>query len=211
MAGTKAYFDGLASVYDEEAAAVGWVANDALRGELAGIPAPASVLDLACGTGHTLAALRQVFPGARLMGVDVSPAMAAAARSAVAGTEVVVGDVTAVVDTWDRRFDLVTAVGGLEFVPDLPDVLAGMERLVRPGGRLIVTYEPLLDGPGAQGEAVTVTPAGHGAAITTFRWTPDMVAEALADWTWVADHEVDAYQRDGVPVRYRLVHVRRPG
>ncbi|WP_235909580.1 methyltransferase domain-containing protein [Goekera deserti] len=56
---------------------------------------PAVVVDLGCGEGALAAALAARWPAARVTGVDLSPAMlAAAARHAVAGrVDFVAGDV----------------------------------------------------------------------------------------------------------------------
>lgn len=50
-------------------------------------PGPARVVDLGCGAGSAMPALRARFPGAALRGVDGSPAMLAKARAADFDTE----------------------------------------------------------------------------------------------------------------------------
>lgn len=51
-------------------------------------PAPASVLDVGCGAGHGLGALRRVWPAARLDGLEWSAPLAALARWRVRGASV---------------------------------------------------------------------------------------------------------------------------
>jgi SAM-dependent methyltransferase len=101
-----------------------------------------SFLDLGCGTGTLLCALRALHPGWRLAGVDVSPGMLAVARAKPGSGGVL----------WARarlpgplpfteRFDVVGAFyDTLNHLPDL-DALAATFRtvaaLLRPGGLLV--------------------------------------------------------------------------
>ncbi len=77
---------------------------------------PAVVLDLGCGEGSGTAALARRWPGARVIGVDSSPEMLAAAARAGAGVEFVLGDVR----RWapDGPVDLVVSNAVLHWVPD---------------------------------------------------------------------------------------------
>jgi trans-aconitate methyltransferase len=207
----RTYFDALAAIYEEEADAVGWSANDALAEILVGLDPPESVLDLACGTGFTLQVVQRAFPRAAAVGVDIAPAMAEAARRNAPGAQIVVEDLVAFVARRPQVFDLVTAVGGLEFVPDLPAVLDAIRALVAPGGHLVFTYEPVLAGSVHQAAALTAVDAPTGGAVTTFRWAPDQVDVPAAGWTTVSHATVVAYERDGLPVTYGVVHARRYG
>lgn len=67
-------------------------------------PAPGRVLDAGCGLGHGLVALRRLWPGAALYGVEWSLPMAWLARRRVRGAEVRRGDMWA--GGWEG-FDLV--------------------------------------------------------------------------------------------------------
>ncbi len=206
----RAYFDGLAAIYEDEAVAVGWSVNEVVAEELAGLDPPAMVLDLACGTGVTLRLLQRAFPDAELTGVDLSPAMAEIARTQIPEAHVIVDEVTHFVARSPQEFELVTSVGGLEFVPDLPQLLVGMKKLVAPGGHLIATYEPIVEGSGQQSEAMVTIPVGGGVVVTTHRWPPEEVAASLADWTLIGHRTLPAYERDGLQVTYGLLHARRP-
>ncbi|HSP60390.1 MAG TPA: methyltransferase domain-containing protein [Ornithinimicrobium sp.] len=95
---------------------------------------PERVVDLGCGPGRGLLVLARRWPGAEVVGVDASPAMVAAARSA--GATAQVGDVRAWAraDGDHRPVDLLVTTATLQWVPGhlelLPDLLGG----VRPGG-----------------------------------------------------------------------------
>ena len=223
MARARAYFDAFAAEYDEAAAEAGWAPNDLLADALTGLAPVHAALDVACGTGATLEVVHGAFPAAALTGVDVSEAMLERARERVPAATLVRADAATyarleasraasrAVTRADAGFDLVTAVGGLEFTTDLPAVLADLRRLVRPGGHLVVTYEPVIAGWDPQQAKVETNLGSNGLELTTVRWDPDDVLPGFADWIEVRSTDVAAYRRDGVPAVYHWLHVRRPG
>lgn len=77
---------------------------DALRGLDQVVPTPARVLDAGCGLGHGLAALKAVWPRARLHGVEWSPLLARLAVWRCPGAHIQRGDMWAV--SW-AAYDLV--------------------------------------------------------------------------------------------------------
>ena len=101
----------------------GWSANQRARDLLAPLGlAPARVLDLGAGTGQTAVVLRELFPAAALTLVDPSPGMLALARGKVPDAEVVAADAESFLRARDGEWDLVTAIGFLELLPDLFEV-----------------------------------------------------------------------------------------
>lgn len=90
-------------------------------------------LDLCCGHGNVAAGL--VAAGARVTGLDFSPAMLDMARAAVPEARFVEGDAMALSFS-DATFDAVTIGFGMPHVPDPPVVLAEARRVLRPGGRI---------------------------------------------------------------------------
>ena len=115
------------------------------------------VLDLACGTGATsLLAAQAVAPGGRVIGVDLSEAMLERARGKAsrAGLGDVLefrhGDMLAT-GFPDGSFDAVVCVFGLVLVPDMEGLVRELWRMVKPGGRLVITtwgprlWAPMLD------------------------------------------------------------------
>lgn len=121
-------------------------ANDALR--LAALPAGARILDVATGPG-TLALLA-ASTGATISAIDFSPTMIAnlhrRARDAGATIDARLGDGQALPfadDIYDGAFSMF----GLMFFPDRARGLQEMRRVLRPGGRAVVSSWAPFDGP----------------------------------------------------------------
>lgn len=103
------------------------------------------VLDVACGTGILLRRLVDQVPGAEAYGVDASEDMLAQARAALKGrphvhverVEVGTGE-TASLPFAQESFDLITCTNALHDMPDPVATLAGLRRLLAPGGQLVV-------------------------------------------------------------------------
>ena len=90
-------------------------------------------LDLCCGQGNVAAGL--VKAGARVTGLDFSPAMLKMARASVPEAHFIEGDAMSLYFE-DQTFDAVTIGFGMPHVPDPPKVVAEAHRVLRPGGRL---------------------------------------------------------------------------
>lgn len=93
------------------------------------------ILDVACGTGNaTIPAART---GARVTGLDLTPAMLAKARERGAGLAIdwVEGDAEELPFP-DESFDVVLSSFGCMFAPRHTVVAGEMTRILRPGGRL---------------------------------------------------------------------------
>ncbi|BCV21428.1 bifunctional demethylmenaquinone methyltransferase/2-methoxy-6-polyprenyl-1,4-benzoquinol methylase UbiE [Moorella sp. Hama-1] len=100
-------------------------------------------LDVCCGTGMlSLELARKVAPGGRVVGLDFSPAMLQVARQRLADShydrsvELVEGNALELPFA-DNTFDCATIAFGLRNLPDVKRGLAEMQRVVRPGGRVV--------------------------------------------------------------------------
>ena len=122
-----------------------------LLGDLAG----KSVLHLACSTcdeGITMA-----LAGASVVGVDISPTHVrighAKADALGADVRIRVGDMMNL-DNNLRDFDLAyISTGGICWVPDLDDWLAGVRKVLVPGGSLLISeHHPIWEIMGVVGE-----------------------------------------------------------
>jgi demethylmenaquinone methyltransferase/2-methoxy-6-polyprenyl-1,4-benzoquinol methylase len=108
----------------------------------AGVQRGARVLDLACGTGSLTRDLaRRAGPEGRVLGVDFSGEMLAAARrKPLSNVEYRVGDATsldAVSGFEEGSFDAATIAYGARNIPDLDALFGEMSRAVRAGGRVV--------------------------------------------------------------------------
>ncbi len=108
-----------------------------------------SLIDVACGTGIVARIGRErLGQSARIVGVDVSPAMLNVARTVDPSIDWREGNATDLpID--EERFSLLTCHQGLQFMPDKAAVVREMRRVLAPRGRLAVaTFRPLEDLPG---------------------------------------------------------------
>lgn len=100
-------------------------------------PEADSLLEVGCGTGFVLSALRDAFPGMRLVGSDVSPLGLAVARGRLP-PEVELVELDARRLGYTDAFDVVCALDVLEHVEEDDEVLAGMFSAARPRGGALV-------------------------------------------------------------------------
>lgn len=90
-----------------------------------------AILDLGCGDGRLTRGLEQA--GASVLGTDASPDMVAAARAL--GLEVELHDARAL--PFHDRFDAVFSNAVLHWIHELDQVVAGVVRALKPGGRFV--------------------------------------------------------------------------
>jgi ubiquinone/menaquinone biosynthesis C-methylase UbiE len=103
------------------------------------------VLDVACGTGILLQRLLTPVPGVEAYGVDASEDMLTQARAALKDKPhvhlecVKIGTAeTANLPYAKETFDLITCTNALHDMPEPVATLAGLRRLLAPGGQLVV-------------------------------------------------------------------------
>ena len=95
------------------------------------------VLDLGCGSGWLATLCAEA--GARVVACDIAPAGVAAARARYPQSgSFVVGDAYAVGLT-SNVADVIVLSEVLEHLDDIPTALGELKRLLRPGGRVMVT------------------------------------------------------------------------
>jgi len=140
------------------------------------------VLELACGTGLVTRALRgRMAPGARLVATDLSPAMLAYAREQLQGEAIEWREADALrLPFDDTAFDALVCGFGLMFLPDRGAALREWRRVLRPGGRLLLTvWDRIEDNPHALVFAQLIESMFPGDPEMKFR-TPYELADAAA-------------------------------
>ena len=161
---TRAFYDKISSVYDLLAEHSEGPVRQAGLDKLA--PAAGErVLEIGYGTGHCLVQLAvAVGPEGKVFGIDLSEGMRARARERVEKEHVIdrvelsCGDATRLPYP-DGSMDAVFVSFTLELfdTPEIPQVLAGCKRVLRPGGRIGV---------------VAITKEGkEGFAVEAYEWT----------------------------------------
>jgi SAM-dependent methyltransferase len=93
------------------------------------------MLDVGCGTGFVLAALREALPGVRLTGGEPSADHLALARRRLPHVELIELDI---VEPQRRAFDVVGAFDVLEHIADDDRALRGLFDATTPGGGAIL-------------------------------------------------------------------------
>ena len=111
------------------------IEHPAMRMLLDPLP-PARALDAACGTGRYSRYLAE--RGHRVIGVDRSPAMLAKAREKLPGSEFREGDLEAL-PLASASVDLAVCALALVHLPEVGHAIAELARVVRPGGRVIIS------------------------------------------------------------------------
>ena len=99
------------------------------------------VIDVGCGPGFFVTELlERVGPEGSVVGLDLSPDMLAVAtkRAGNARNVEFIESAAAPLPVADASFDRALSVQVLEYVDDVPGVLRELQRVLRPGGRLVV-------------------------------------------------------------------------
>ncbi|MEQ3749230.1 MAG: class I SAM-dependent methyltransferase [Celeribacter sp.] len=130
-----------APIYDRTFGAVTRKGRRAAVGYINGLAPASDVLEVGVGTGL---ALPHYAEGLRVTGVDFSDEMLAKAKSRV--TELRLQPVVALrqmdarmLDFADDSFDAVAAMHMISVVPEPEQVMSEMVRVLKPGGKLVVT------------------------------------------------------------------------
>lgn len=104
-----------------------------LLGDVAGM----RILDAGCGSGPTASAM--IERGAEVSGFDLSTAMIEIARRALPETDLRVHDLADPLPWDDASFDVAVASLVLHYLPDWSGPLSELRRVLKPGGRLLVS------------------------------------------------------------------------
>ena len=136
----------------------------------------ARVLDVGCGGGLLSEAMAR--EGARVLGLDLSPALIDIAKlhrleamqgGAVLDLDYRVQPVEALADAEPGTFDAITCMEMLEHVPEPGSILEACARLLKPGGRLVVS-------------TINRTPAAFALAIVGAEYVAGLLPKGTHDY-----------------------------
>ena len=131
----KAFYEDVWAELPEDPKPWAWERRRALL--LAEVEPGQRVLDLGCGAGRFIAALQDA--GADPVGVEIAEAALERARRNVPGAELHALAADGAIPLEDASVDLVWCSEVLEHVPDTAGLLSEARRVLRTGGRLLVT------------------------------------------------------------------------
>jgi malonyl-CoA O-methyltransferase len=140
-------FENAASTYDRAAVLQREVCARALeRLDLLKLD-PGAIIDAGCGTGFAAKALRERYPRATLVGLDIAPAMLYAARSGIPIWRKLTGSSRQVFVCGDNErlplrpgcADMLWSNLAFQWASDLAAVFRECQRVLRPGGLLTFT------------------------------------------------------------------------
>ncbi len=99
---------------------------------------PVEVLDVGCGPGNSTEVLAKRYPDARILGIDSSPEMVAAASHCHPDLEFRLCDAGRELAQLDRQFDVVFSNACIQWIPDHPMLLKNLLGLLKKDGVLAV-------------------------------------------------------------------------
>lgn len=97
------------------------------------------VLDVGCGTGVLLERLSAFHPAAQLAGVDAVPEMLAVAGQRLPPAVLLREGWAEHLPFAAEEFDVVVSCNMFHYIHDPPGALREMRRVLRPGGRIVIT------------------------------------------------------------------------
>jgi len=133
-------YDLIADLYDEPGRGYDTDINlvELLNQKVGQQPSQCRVLDMGCGTGKQLTANHNRFPGIQAVGLDLFHGMLLQARKRCAGIHWVQGDNTSPPFANDS-FDYITNQFSYHHVQDKNKMLTATFRILKPGGRFVIT------------------------------------------------------------------------
>lgn len=144
--------------------------------DLAGDVDGRRVLDAGCGSGPLSAALRD--GGATVTGFDLSPAMIELARRRLGeDADLMVADLAEPLPYADAAFDDVVASLVLHYLEDWAQPLAELRRVLKPGGRLILSVNhPIL--------YTALNPDGYYFDVAEFSYEAEHAGRTVVYTNW---------------------------
>ena len=160
------------------------------------------VLEVGCGNGKTLAALKEL--GCDVVGVDFSEEAVVSCRQLIPGVDARQGDILNL-EFDDSSFDAVVLFHVLEHVlpEDMGNASSEVARVLRPGGRAYVRSFSVGDMRSEKGERISDDMVIRGNGIRYRYYSEESLKESFPNGTFELLRKVDEPTRFGT-VRSRL-------
>lgn len=131
----KQFFNGFASVWDDEPIADKKIINTIL--DNAKVDKSIDILDVGCGTGvlFPFYLARNV---KSITAVDLSPEMVKIAKSKFPQADVICGDAETI--SFDKKFDVVMIYNAFPHFPDPEKLIENLSKHLKDGGRLSIAH-----------------------------------------------------------------------
>lgn len=145
-------YDDAAANYEETVQRTNYIGPDWLLKNIpVSIQTPnLKILDLGCGPGNNVANLRKVNPTLVATGVDISPQMIEAAQQDGNYQNLVCQSLDEGMEFCaDQSYDLIIALGCLEFVNDIDFCMSEVARVCKPEGYFYSTFQYFEEGNSA--------------------------------------------------------------
>ncbi len=166
-----------------------------------------SVLEVGCGNGKTLAALKAI--GCDVVGIDFSEEAVVSCRQLIPGVDARQGDILNL-ELDDSSFDAVVLFHVLEHVlpEDMPLAASEIARVLRPGGKAYIRSFSVDDMRSEKGERIADDMVIRGNGIRYRYYSESSLRESFPNGTFEVLRRVDEPTRFGT-VRSRLEAVIR--
>jgi SAM-dependent methyltransferase len=167
------------------------------------------VLDLGCGNGLVGKVLKSKGASGKVFGIDLSEKMCAEARESGYYFSVAQADLSMGLPFIESfEFDLVTAFGVMEFLPEHSNLLKCIHRLLRRGGETWLTFEKSVPGWPESG-----VPHPENGVVKYHYQTPEILCKLLEEigFEEISIREEFAYLSPSfnIEVNYFVVRARR--
>ena len=211
------YYDKLAPVYDQATAGPGsWTPPTYVAKELRAIGKKYDkALVVGVGTGQDIETLNSIGV-AKIEAVDVSGKMLVIAASKFPKVSFQKGDFMLLEDFKENSYDLIICSGTLEFVAEFAGFFKKCSKLLKKGGDLVITYEPIISKHKIQQEKSSelgseISKDWGISGFVTYRHSPEEFLTIFRDAGFILQKTFKfiAYKKLGEDIVYNFVHLRK--